>query len=111
MASSIREHYASCKTNNVYNSLSELIASAGTGFLTNCEYNKDFIKKTSWRELDFQKKDGSEFCVNVFGEIQPESLGTKHSALGDFYIGTKEKVWFRVNFVLLEPDVLFIITL
>lgn len=107
MASSIQEHYANRKTNNVYNSLTELITSAGVSFLTNCEYNKDFFKKTSWRGLDFQAKDGSEFRVNIFGEIQPESLGTKHSALGDFYIGKKEKVWSRVKFVLFEVDVLF----
>ena len=52
--------------------------------------------------MDFQAKDGSEFCVNIFGEIQPESLGTKHSALGDFYIRKKEKVWSRVNLYYLK---------
>lgn len=96
MASLIQEHYANCETNNIYDSLTELIASSGPSFLTNCEYNKDFFKKTTWQGLDFQTKDSPEFCVNIFGEIQPESLGTKHSALRDFYIGTKEKVWFRV---------------
>ncbi|EDQ98271.1 uncharacterized protein LACBIDRAFT_336116 [Laccaria bicolor S238N-H82] len=91
MASAAQAHYANRTSDGVYDSLSDLIASSGSGFLANCEYDKDFFRKTSWRGLDFQNKDGSEFCVNLFGEIQPASLGTKHSALGDFYIGTKDK--------------------
>ena len=92
MASPVQAHYANRTSNGVYDSLADLIASSGTGFLATCEYEKDFYRKTSWRGLDFQNKDGSEFRVNIFGEIQPESLGTKHSAIGDFYIGTKDKV-------------------
>ena len=97
MASPVQAHYANRNTNNVYDSLCDLISSSGTGFLSNCEYEKDFYRKTSWRGLEFQNKDSSEFRVNLFGEIQPQSLGTKHSALGDFYIGTKDKVCLCLN--------------
>jgi len=109
MASPVQAHYANRKTNNVYDSLSKLITSSSTGFLSNCEYEKDFHRKTTWHGLDFQNKDSSEFRVNLFGEIQPESLGTKHSALGDFYIGTKEKVRLCFDIGCLPTSNLFLV--
>ena len=93
MASTAQSHYAERQINGVYDSLRDLIKSSGTGFLSNCEFNKHFSRMTMQsKHFRYQSQDASEFKVNIFGEIQPESLGTRHSALGDFYIGTNSKV-------------------
>ena len=91
MAAPAQAHYAERINNGIYESLLENVTTSGTGFLSNCEYNKDFFRKTTWG-ADYQTKSGAEFKFNIFGEIQPESLGTKHGALGDFYIGSQSNV-------------------
>ena len=93
MASTVEAHYANRKSNGVYDSLHESVSTSGTSFLANCEYNKNFFRKTTWSSgYEYQDQDGSEFKVNIFGEIQPAQLGTKNSALGDFYTGTTSNV-------------------
>ena len=91
MASLAQAHYAERVNNGIYDSLLDNVTTSDTGFLSNCEYNKNFFRKTGWG-ADYQTKTGAEFKFNIFGEIQPESLGTKHGALGDFYIGSQSNV-------------------
>ncbi|EDR01886.1 uncharacterized protein LACBIDRAFT_332879 [Laccaria bicolor S238N-H82] len=88
MAAQAQAHYAEHVKNGIYESLLENLTTSGTGFLSSCECNTDFFHKTTWG-ADYQTSTGAEFRFNIFGEIQPESLGTKQGALGDFYIGSQ----------------------
>ena len=56
MASPIQAHYAYQTSNGVYDTLADLIASSGAGFLASCEYEKDFYWKTSWHGSTFRTR-------------------------------------------------------
>lgn len=106
MTSPAQLRYAERATNGVYASLLEQVDEGGAGYLANCEYMRDFMRKTRWKDgFDFQTITGEEFKACVFGEIQRSAMGTKHSAFGSHFIG-KGKASLNVDCVVAFVDVL-----
>ena len=93
-------------TASMYDSVLDNVTTSSTGFLSNCKYKKDFFHKTTLG-ADYQTSTGAEFKFNIFREIQPESLGTKHGTLGDFYIGTQSNMCALLFIHFIHPLNLF----
>ncbi|EDQ98913.1 uncharacterized protein LACBIDRAFT_318519 [Laccaria bicolor S238N-H82] len=88
MSSPAQLRYAMRATNGVYESLLEQVDTGGSAYLANCEYSRDFMHKTRWKDgFDFQTASGNEFRACIFGEIQRSAVGTKLSAVGSHFIG------------------------
>lgn len=106
MTSPAQLRYAERATNGVYTSLLEQVDEGGTRYLVNCEYMRDFMCKTRWKDsFDFQMITGEEFKACVFGEIQWSAMGTKHSTFGSHFIG-KGKASLNIDCVVAFVDVL-----
>lgn len=84
----IPPHYARRVSEGIYDSMVAEIQNRGQAYLLNCEYERDFFRKTGWSDgYVYQTPGGNEFRVVVFGEIKPAAMGTRHSAIGSHYKG------------------------
>lgn len=80
--------YARRASDGIYEAMVVEMQNRGNAYLLNCEYERDFFRKTGWMDgFVYQTPGGNEFRVVVFGEIKPAALGTRHCAMGSHYKG------------------------
>lgn len=92
------DFYKARADSGLYDTLVEDLLQLDTCVLANLEWNIHFIRDPKVdKQLIF--KDGRPFTTLVFGEIAPSALGTRHSALGNHFLGSansKKTVWHHL---------------
>ncbi|KAF8340217.1 hypothetical protein F5887DRAFT_1284308 [Amanita rubescens] len=83
------ECYETRTTSGLYDTFIQNLLNLGNHALANIEWRKDWKRDPNdSRELIFS--DGRPFTTVIFGEIASASMGTRHSAMGNHYVGSNK---------------------